>query len=270
MEQAMAEILERSAALHSLVITLSLAQKATIPATLGRALHAQVMDWIQQGNPDLATQVHDAQTSPLVLSGLQGARRRRGASQAGDQFWFRVTLLDDALLSPLLQGIEAQNQPKISLGKCPFVMRELLSLPGSHDWVGSSSYELLAKTSIPCHQLKLQFLSPTSFKQQQQIQPFLLPKLVFNSLWRRWNNFAPIALQFPTVEWKALVTAYDLKTQALKMEGGPEIGSQGWVRYRFPDLEQARIATILANFAFFAGVGRKTSMGMGQTRLLAD
>jgi CRISPR-associated endoribonuclease Cas6 len=64
-----------------------------------------------------------------------------------------------------------------------------------------------------------------------------------------------------------LVTAYELKTYALKMEGGTEVGTQGWVRYRFRDIETARIATILANFAFFAGVGRKTAMGMGQTQI---
>jgi CRISPR-associated endoribonuclease Cas6 len=63
------------------------------------------------------------------------------------------------------------------------------------------------------------------------------------------------------------VTAYELKTYALKMEGGTEVGAQGWIRYRFSDAEMARMATILANFAFFAGVGRKTAMGMGQTQL---
>ncbi len=85
---------------------------------------------------------------------------------------------------------------------------------------------------------------------------------------RRWNTFAPPELQFPEVEWNGLVSAYDLKTHALKMEGGAEIGAQGWVKYRFLDSQQARIATILAHFATFAGVGRKTAMGMGQVRLV--
>jgi CRISPR-associated endoribonuclease Cas6 len=66
------------------------------------------------------------------------------------------------------------------------------------------------------------------------------------------------------VEWQGLVAAYELKTYALKMEGGAEIGAQGWVRYRFREPEQIKMATILSHFAFFSGVGRKTSMGMGQ------
>jgi CRISPR-associated endoribonuclease Cas6 len=52
------------------------------------------------------------------------------------------------------------------------------------------------------------------------------------------------------------------------MKGGAEIGTKGWVRYEFTDSEQAKIATTLAHFAGFAGVGRKTAMGMGQTRLV--
>jgi CRISPR-associated endoribonuclease Cas6 len=42
----------------------------------------------------------------------------------------------------------------------------------------------------------------------------------------------------------------------------------GWVKYFFPDLQQARIANILAKFALFSGIGRKTTMGMGEVRII--
>ena len=51
------------------------------------------------------------------------------------------------------------------------------------------------------------------------------------------------------------------------MGNSVEIGAVGWARYRFSNPEQARIASILAHYAFFAGVGRKTTMGMGQVIL---
>ena len=132
----------------------------------------------------------------------------------------------------------------------------------------TNSFEALSQVS-PQKLIELQFLSPTSFKQSQVIQPFPLPELVFGSLLRRWNAFAPVELQFPVIEWKGVTSAYELKTYAHKMKGGAEIGTQGWVRYEFPP-EQAAIATVLAHFADWAGVGRKTAMGMGQTRLLSE
>ena len=257
--------LPKTMTLQSLVIQLGAASESTIPTTLGRAIHAQVMQWLSLGDAQIATAVHDSQESPLSLSGLIGYRRKQGI-QLGDDFVVRISLLDTNLIQPLLNGIESSHNKSIYLGKCPFVIRSIYSLPGTHPLVDSSDYTILANTSISSD-ITLQFLSPTSFKQNQNIQPFPLPDLVFNSLLRRWNRFAPAELQCPQVEWQGLVSAFELKTHALKMEAGAEIGTVGWVKYRFPDSEQARIATILANFAVFSGVGRKTAMGMGQTSL---
>jgi CRISPR-associated endoribonuclease Cas6 len=51
------------------------------------------------------------------------------------------------------------------------------------------------------------------------------------------------------------------------MENNVEIGAKGWIKYRFPDPQEAKIANILAHFAFFSAIGRKTALGMGQTRI---
>lgn len=259
----------KSTALHALVIQLGAAGRGTLPSTLGRAIHAQVMEWLNLGDPELANAIHCSQESPLSISNLIGYRRK-GGTKPDDDFYFRIALLNGDLIEPLLGGLEQWGTKPLSLGQRSFVIRSIDSLPGTHPWVGSSDYALLAKTPKISGDITLNFLSPTSFKQNQNIQPFPLPELVFSSLLRRWNAFAPPNLQFPAVEWKGLSSAYELKTHALKMEGGSEIGAQGLVRYRFPDPDQAKIATILAHFAFFAGVGRKTAMGMGQTRLLLN
>ncbi len=258
----------KSTALHALVIQLGAAGKGTLPPTLGRALHAQVMHWLNLGDPELVNAIHSNQESPLSISGLIGYRRKVG-TKPDDNFYFRIALLNGNLIDPLLSGLEQWGTKPLSLGERPFVIRSIDSLPGTHPWVGSSDYALLAKTPKISGDITLNFLSPTSFKQSQNTQPFPLPELVFGNLLRRWNAFAPENLHFPEVAWHGLTSAYELKTHALKMEGGSEIGAQGSVRYRFPDPDQAKIASILAHFAFFAGVGRKTAMGMGQTRLLA-
>lgn len=251
--------------LQSVVVELGAAQPGNPPATLGRAIHAQVLAWLNLGNREIAQSLHAAQISPLSLSGLLGHRRRRG-TQPGDTFSIRISLLNGNLLEPLLTGIQATEHQPVVLGKFPFKIRNYFAFPGTHPLAGSTDYESLAQ-SLPLSDIQLSFLSPTSFKQKQIIQPFPLPDLVFGSLQRRWNSFAPENLQFPACEWQGLVSAYDLKTQALRLEGGAEIGAQGWVRYRFRNPEQAKMASILAYFAFFSGVGRKTTMGMGQTQL---
>lgn len=269
-EPAPLSVSPKSSGLHAIAIELAAAERTFLPVGLGRALHSQVMNWLSLGDSHLANTIHTRQTMPFSLSELKGFRRKpsdhKTKTQPGDKFYFRIGVLDGDLLPPLLNGLTIWGTKPISLANCPFVIRQIYSMPGSHPQVGSSDYHLLAKTPQSTDDIRLRFLTPTSFKQQQSVQPFPLSELVFGSLGRRWDAFAPAELRFGAITWQGLVSAFELKTQVLKMEGGPEIGSVGWVRYRFPNLEQARVATILAHFAIFAGVGRKTAMGMGQTR----
>lgn len=255
--------------LYAIAIKLGAIDRGYLPSTLGRAIHAQVLKWLQIGNPTVSKFVHESQESPISLSGLIGHRRQSGI-QAGDEFYFRICLLNGSLIEPLLLGIERSENEPINLGNFTFAIKQVYSLPGTHPWVDSTTYEMLAKLPNFSDDITLEFFSPTSFKQEQNIQPFPLPELVFFSLQRRWNFFAPESLKFEAIPWRVLVSAYQLETHALKMETYSEIGAKGWVKYRFLNPEQARIATILAHFAFFAGVGRKTSMGMGQTKLIGE
>jgi CRISPR-associated endoribonuclease Cas6 len=251
--------------LQSLVVQLGAAKQGKPPATLGRAIHSCVLNWISLGDSQVANQIHNSQVSPLCLSGLIG-NRRQPYSLEGDHFLLRIGILDSNLIQPILKGIEQQETEELILGKFPFVIRQVYRIPESHKLSRLTDYYSLAVYSPTMNEINIKFLSPTSFKQKNSIQTFPLPELVFNSLLRKWNHFAPEELHFPEVEWTGLVSAFDLKTHALRLEGGAEIGCQGLVKYCFKDNEQARIASILANFAFYAGVGRKTTMGMGQVQ----
>jgi CRISPR-associated endoribonuclease Cas6 len=230
------------------LVLISISATARLPPTLGRAIHAQCFQWFATANPALAEYLHQQDILPFTV-GIQYSSPQR--------IQLRISLLKPELLAPLLWGLSGHLGSEITLAGVPCRLGRWLNI------LESSNFEKL--TEIPSQNtIELQFISPTSFKQNQNIQPFPLPELVFNSLLRRWNQFAPSELQFPEIQWQGLVSAFDIKTHALKMEASAEIGTVGRVKYRFPDPKQGRIATILANFAVFSGVGRKTSMGMGQ------
>lgn len=221
-----------------------------LPSSMGRATHAQFFKWLATADPILAEYLHQQQQLPFTLSLSSGSRPK-----------LRIGLLQKQLLTPLLLGLDQALGIEIQLAGIT------CQVGHSIDIIQTKYFEQLAQTTSQ-EVIELEFLSPTSFKQGQSVQPFPLPELIFASLLRRWNFFAPEAFRFPAIVWQGLVSAFNLKTHALRMEGGAEIGSVGQVRYRFPDPEQAKIATILAHFACFAGVGRKTAMGMGQVRIL--
>ncbi|ACK68977.1 conserved hypothetical protein [Gloeothece citriformis PCC 7424] len=228
-------------------IRLLIKPKNNLPPTIGRAIHALFFKWLAQGNSALAEQLHQQDIVPFTLSS-------RPLSPYKIQI--KITLLQSILLSPLLWGISQNLGGELLIaGVSCWLERQIVIL-------ASTTYEKLAQVPTQ-NSITLQFLSPTSFKQQKQIQLFPSLKLVFDSLLKKWNYFAPQTYQFASIEWEEFVSAFDLKTLALKLEGGTELGTQGWIKYSFSNPEQARIASILAQFAFYAGIGRKTTMGMG-------
>ncbi len=254
-------------ALQTLVIRLGAADSRNLFSSCGRAIHSQVMEWFNLGQPELAQVIHDSQVSPISLSGLQGKHSGRPI-QEGEEFCFQIGLLRGDLLEPLLKGLERWGS-SVLLSGFPFMIKNINLLAGTDLLVRSSDYALLAQTPSHSETLMLRFLSPTNFKfnHGQHTQPIPLPDAVFGSLQRRWDTFAPQELKFSKIQWNGVIHDFEIKSQRLRLGNINELGSVGWVKYHFPDPEQARIANILAHFAFFSGVGRKTAMGMGQTFL---
>jgi CRISPR-associated endoribonuclease Cas6 len=232
------------------VIQLSLFHQRPLASGISRALHGMCLQWFANADEELANHLHQADHPPFTI--VSKPRNRQ-------QLQVRLTVLQPELLSPLLWGLCSYLGQEILVIDVPCQMTPQVQI------IDSNSYEKLAQIS-PQDSLELEFLTPTSFKQKNCIQTFPLPELVFGSLLRRWNIFAPVDLRFAEIEWKGMVARYDMHSSAMKMQSD-ELGGQGWVKYCFTDSEQLAIATVLAHFATFSGVGRKTTMGMGQAQL---
>lgn len=217
----------------------------------GQELHALCCRWLAKRDARFAELFHQQTYRPMTLA-MQPISRQ--------QAYLKIGLLQTELFSPLLWGLSQDLGGELTLAASSCRLG---------NWVECLHRDnFFALFQVPPQpKLKLKFLSPTSFKQRQRIQPFPLPELVFGNLLRRWTVFAPPALQFPALEFQGLTGAYSLNTKILHLNSGVEIGATGWVRYEFPNPEQAKVATTLAHFARFAGVGRKTGMGMGHVCL---
>lgn len=164
---------------------------------------------VEMPNAELVQELHQQENFPgaLVL--------KPGKSPL--QKYLKFGLLRPELVAAFLWGLSQDIGADIALTGIPCRLGEAVEV------VEASSCEILAE-SPPQRSIELEFLSPTSFKQLQSCQLFPLPELVFGSLLRRWNVFAPTALQFPAVEWTGVTAACELKTRALKMKGEQKLG----------------------------------------------
>ncbi len=208
---------------------------------------------LRQVDPKL----HEAQPNPFSLSlgGLEG------------EAWVRIGLLEEGLyarLSPLLFGLAGQS---VRL-KAPFRVQTVLQ--EGHPWAGVSTYPRLFQGQASAS-LGLQFASPTFFRRKGQSYPLPEPKLVFDSLALRWNAFAPVRVPEELQEsWERMTIArFQGHTQAIRPNPDERgVGFVGRVVYYLPAASpvETQWMQALGRFAFYAGVGAKTSLGFGRVR----
>ncbi|MER3489795.1 MAG: CRISPR-associated endoribonuclease Cas6 [Meiothermus sp.] len=207
---------------------------------------------------EIDPELHAAQSNPFSL-GLGGA-------EGG--WWVRIGLLEEGLyarLSPRLFGLAGQS---VRL-KAPLRVRAVLQ--EEHPWAGLSSYPRLFQGQATAS-LGLHFASPTFFRRQGNPYPLPEPKLVFDSLAQRWNAFAPVQVPLEVQGAWERITVSRLQGHTQRIAPNADergVGFVGRVVYHLPKASpsEAQWLQALGRFAFYAGVGAKTSLGFGRVRM---
>ena len=221
-------------------------------------------------------------------------------------YWLRLTVLDEQVFhaftqrflpQPLTLSGEVTGLPQLRLGSVQFEVLELRTVAESttHDaisWSGYASYRTLveqaqAMETIPM--VGLEFRSPTAFSGGQQPwgkRMHLFPDAdrVFVRLAKVWNAWAPPEYALDVTALRAFLDAsvvpaqFRLETRVIHFDHYAQVGFVGTCQYALfsptdativgAELLPAQAVWLLAQFAFYAGVGHKTTMGMGQARPL--
>ncbi|BAU12847.1 CRISPR-associated Cas family protein [Leptolyngbya sp. NIES-3755] len=262
---------------HSLV--LNLLPRSTIPAShlSGRHLHALFLDLVRSQNPTLSELLHKQTTEKaFTLSPLQTQSRilqyqHQHAIATSTPCWWRISLLDDALFGQLAHlWLNLSPKQPWHLGAADLNVTSILGTAQSNQpWAGFSSYhQLHEQASDYDRQIKFQFCTPTTFRVTQYDSALPTKELVFQSLLRRWNQYSGISFSEAILE-PIFPSYFDIRTEIAIDSRSKLIGCVGEVTFAIlgsVEPETIRQINALANFAMYAGVGRKTPMGMGMVR----
>ena len=280
--------------LAALVLTLKPTSTATVPAFLGRAAHAWLLDQLRQADPQLAQRLHIPHTPrPFTVSPLWSpSSRPHGGSlrlSTGQTYHLRITSIETNLSRCLLSTLAPRwANTTMHLAGVPFHVHEVASTAAHHPQAANLPYSALierAEQSPPPGSVTLRFLTPTTFRRSPPPDgpfdhdtydlPFPLPELVFGGLLSLWNAFGPQPLPEELRAFArdcVVVSRYRLHTELVDFGSGRRGRVGGFVgtcrfAIRCPDTARQRRIGLLAAFAPFAGVGWRTAMGLGQTRL---
>ena len=231
-----------------------------LPPLTPERLHAAFLGLVSRGDRTLGKLLHSPKLGrrPFSLHPL-------GNSAAG-KLRLRLAILAPELFSRLWERWEARGGIPLKLGK---TFLTPLSLYTSGPWCGTSPWkDFLAEE--PHREIELLFATPTAFKAGDLDLPLPVPRLVFGSLLAKWNAFSPHPLPISLEEIERRVALAEARIATKKFFDGRAhiVGFVGRARFRAlrgssPELVQTMNA--LARFSFFAGVGRKTTHGMGLT-----
>lgn len=278
---------------HSLVLNL-LPQSPIPPQYLtGRHLHALFLTLVSSVDRQLGDRLHDSTADKaFTLSPLQIVRRQQRSQYkshyaasnslqhshqqpipAGTPCWWRVSLLDDTLFSQLTPlWLNLNPEHPWHLGSADLYITSIQGTPQStQPWANACTYEQLYEEAIDSERtLNLAFCTPTAFRQGHFDTTLPTRECVFNSLLSRWNKYSGI--EFSQIALESIFPSFiDIHTEILADSRSKFIGILGEVNYRIlGETEPIKIKQLntLANFALYAGVGRKTTMGMGMIRRL--
>jgi len=268
--------------LHSVMLELQAEHAATLPATMGHLAHALFLKLISQVDPALSTRLHEEQGyRPFTVSPLLGGLGQ-GKSirlQTGQRYRLRVTLLDGGQLWQRLSArVRERDALQLYLGTATFLLDRMLATPtlDPSGWAGFTDWQTLAAT--PARRfITMHFASPTAFSLgKRHFALFPDPVLVWDSLLRVWTSYAPEALRIEKgalrdfVKRNVMISDACVRTTTLYFPTHPQKGFVGTCSYHVqqPEREEANQLAALAEFARYAGIGSKTTMGMGQVRVM--
>lgn len=266
--------------LYSVLLELQAQHKAHLPATMGHQIHAMFLQLVARADPALSVRLHDEPGyRPFTLSLLLGAAPcgNHVALSPEQIYHVRLTLLDGGNLWDYLSTLLLETGPlEMRLGEASFTITRLLSTSAADTtrWAARTSWEELVATPMR-QSMTLSFASPTAFNiSGKYFALFPEPPLVWESLVRSWNSYAPDPLKIEKqalqdlLRHKVTVTGCSLATHTLHYPKYTQKGFAGTCTYTIQeDGKRADQLACLAAFARFAGVGYKTTMGMGQVRM---
>lgn len=253
----------------------------TIPVWLGRSIQAWFLDSVRQISPVLSEVLHDGPgPKPFTISNLVGTSRHDLLHLSPAQVYsLRITTLHPDLTRLMLHGlIPAWLATPILLHDQPFRVEMVVCDNLQEPTSGQADYADLL-TASTARSLNLTFGSPTTFKKThpdrktEQFQPLPEPRLVFRSLFERWNRFSPLPLPdglMEEIEKGVTLADYRIHTERVGFERANRtslVGFVGWVRYDLAaslSPQTRQVIQVLGEFARYSGVGIKTTVGLGQ------
>ena len=259
--------------LGEIILKLTAENSAELKFINGRLMRAAFFQILNSASPQLGSFIHEKMNlKPFTVSFLNPEKNLPNFEghwrvRRGDKFSWRVTGLNEEILQAILSvpvgyQIQAGN---LFLSVQKISAEKIIS---AQDLISE------VKNSAPFKKIEFKFLSPVSFRTDNLDAPYPRADLIFSSLADKWTQ-----AQLPATADKKTLRELAKNIRLTEWEGRSKkfffANDRGtlafWGKFlyeveNFSD-DVKKVFKLLAKFGEFAGVGRLTGQGFGQTQI---
>lgn len=242
----------------------------------GQKIHSLFLDFINRADPLMAKKLHDEKKEkPFTTSSFLGHEVEEPIKIEERSYYFiRFTILEDSVFDALISSLLEKNglRQELKIGNVPYRIVEIFFDRDHSKWADHASAKELFDRSHDSNLIKFRFHTPTLFKSGDKHDKYPSTAKIFSGLLRKFNRFSELKIDQRIEELFGEISIIEKKT-LLKRVNFKDFYLEGFigdVTFELPDRDPELLKTmnVLADFSFFAGVGYKTTMGLGQIERL--
>jgi len=225
----------------------------------GQQVHGLLYNLLSSEEDEIADKIHDKyEIKPVTTSIIKSVPCLR--------FTFLQKEIADVFLRACLNG---QNFP-LKLGKQKIHPDKIIT-SGNNKMSGHCKYKDMLGNYAKSFRMK--FITPTTFRKGKLNHPLPDLKSMFKGLTRKWNLFSGWKYNqdkiLNYVDKVIAVKRHDIQSDVVKYQDHMQVGFMGNLEVEIfdDDKEMREKIQSLVEFSFYAGVGYKTTMGMGQVMI---
>jgi CRISPR-associated endoribonuclease Cas6 len=250
-----------------------------LPSRIGYTAYGLALRLLSLADPVLTASVRAGQGKRALSCAILSARAPSGTGRLSvtpsDVLVLRLAATHPAVSWLLARAASSAPRP-VRLGSVPCGLSWSDPHPAAEIWRTGESLEQLARRAEEADALTVEFVTPTTFRREavraeglpEADCPFPLPELVLGSVARAWWRAGHPPLPLPDLR-RVSVLAHRLETRGWEVSWARHVGFVGIVTYSLAGVaaEGRRALQVLGAFAFYSGVGDRTTQGMGVVRV---
>lgn len=249
---------------YSLLIRIKAQKNGEFKFFTGKKLHAAFLNIIKEADDELAQELHDKDIpKEFTVSNIFGTNSRGFKLEEGKDYLFRATFLNDKIYkifsSEICKNILLSKG--IFIENIPLSIEEIIYKDNKYSGV-------MDKIELKSKRYKLTFKTPTLFKSGDFFIRYPEINLLFKSLLTKYNLYSEEKIDESILQFLHEIN-YEKMDLKLKREYLNKFFIEGFVgeliiRIDSKNKDFIEDINTLLNFAFYCGIGTKSSVGFGQ------